>query len=271
MSLTLIQRSELKNLKSLLQTISVEELQKVKKESDTCYDSGEILLSDQRYDILLEVIEEKTGSKPSTLIPVSEDSKKIKLPYWMGSMDKKKTQEEIDRWLQKQKSSFIVTPKLDGVSCLLQIRDNKIYLYTRGDGSIGSDISHLQQYIRGLPKGVPKASTKASTKASPDITIRGELMISHSDFEQFKHDFKNARQLVSGTVNSKKVRKDVASCIEFIGYEEIREGVNVLDLQRITTSVVPFITLKKKEINTEKLTTIITVGGRLCLIILMGS
>ena len=254
MSLTLIQRSELKNLKSLLQTISVEELQKVKKESDTCYDSGEILLSDQRYDILLEVIEEKTGSKPSTLIPVSEDSKKIKLPYWMGSMDKKKTQEEIDRWLQKQKSSFIVTPKLDGVSCLLQIRDNKIYLYTRGDGSIGSDISHLQQYIRGLPKGVPKASPKAS----PDITIRGELMISHSDFEQFKHDFKNARQLVSGTVNSKKVRKDVASCIEFIGYEEIREGVNVLDLQQITTSVVPFITLKKKEINTEKLTTIIT-------------
>ena len=83
-------------------------------------------------------------------------------------------------------------------------------------------------------------------------------MISHSDFEQFKHDFKNARQLVSGTVNSKKVRKDVASCIEFIGYEEIREGVNVLDLQQITTSVVPFITLKKKEINTEKLTTIIT-------------
>ena len=262
MSLTLIQRSELKNLKSLLQTISVEELQKVKKESDTCYDSGEILLSDQRYDILLEVIEEKTGSKPSTLIPVSEDSKKIKLPYWMGSMDKKKTQEEIDRWLQKQKSSFIVTPKLDGVSCLLQIRDNKIYLYTRGDGSIGSDISHLQQYIRGLPKEVPKevpkASPKGSTKGSPDITIRGELMISHSDFEQFKHDFKNARQLVSGTVNSKKVRKDVASCIEFIGYEEIREGVNMLDLQQITTSVVPFITLKKKEINTEKLTTIIT-------------
>ena len=261
MSLTLIQRSELKNLKSLLQTISVEELQKVKKESDTCYDSGEILLSDQRYDILLEVIEEKTGSKPSTLIPVSEDSKKIKLPYWMGSMDKKKTQEEIDRWLQKQKSSFIVTPKLDGVSCLLQIRDNKIYLYTRGDGSIGSDISHLQQYIRGLPKGVPKGVQKGVPKTGVPNgvdTIRGELMISHSDFEKFKHDFKNARQLVSGTVNSKKVRKDVASCIEFIGYEEIREGVNVLDLQQITTSVVPFITLKKKEINTEKLTTIIT-------------
>jgi len=253
MSLTLIQRSELKKLKSLLQTISVEELQKVKKEADTCYDAGEFLLSDQRYDALLEEIEQRTGVTPSTLIPVAEDSKKIKLPYWMGSMDKKKTQEEIDRWLQKQKSSFIVTPKLDGVSCLLQIRDNKVYLYTRGDGSIGTDISHLQQYIRGLPKGVPKGVPKSGV-----TTIRGELMISHSDFEQFKHDFKNARQLVSGTVNSKNVRKDVANCIEFIGYEEIREGVNVLDLQRLTTSVVPFILLKKKDINAEKLTTIIT-------------
>jgi NAD-dependent DNA ligase len=255
MALSPIQRSELKNLKSLLQTIDVLDLQKVKKEADTCYDAGEILLSDQRYDILLEAIEAKIGSKPSTLIPVSEDSKKIKLPYWMGSMDKKKTQEEIDRWLQKQKSVFIVTPKLDGVSCLLQIRDNKIYLYTRGDGSIGSDISHLQQYIKGLPK--VNMSTKASTKGSTDITIRGELMISHSDFEQFKHDFKNARQLVSGTVNSKNVRKEVASCIEFIGYEDIREGINVLDLQQISSSVVPFITLKKKDINTEKLTAII--------------
>lgn len=154
----------------------------------------------------------------------------------------------------KTKSSFIVTPKLDGVSCLLQIRDNKVYLYTRGDGSIGTDISHLQQYIRGLPKAVPKAVPKTGVPKSGVVTtIRGELMISHSDFEQFKHDFKNARQLVSGTVNSKKVRKDVANCIEFIGYEEIREGVNVLDLQRLTTSVVPFILLKKKRHQCRKI------------------
>ena len=128
-----------------------------------------------------------------------------------------------------------------------------MYLYTRGDGSIGTDISHLQQFIKGLPL------------VDQNVTIRGELMICHSDFENFKHDFKNARQLVSGTINSKRVRKDVASCIEFIGYEEIRnddKNINILDLQRLSNicecSVVPFINLKKKDVNIEKLTSIIT-------------
>lgn len=218
-----LQSIHLKKLQSYLLTVDVNELQELKKELEYAYGNTDtILVSDQRYDILIDIIEEKTRTKQTTLIPIpiALDSNKKKLACWMGSLDKKKTTEEIQRWVQKHKGPFIITPKLDGISCLLEINNQKLSLYTRGDGSIGSDISHLQEYIKGLPK-----------KRDENSLLRGELMITHSDFELFKNDFKNARQLVSGVVNSKQIRKDVACCIQFIGYEEIKAETDTLSNQ----------------------------------------
>jgi len=218
-------------ISSLLEIIPLEKLQEAKNVLDQnyynstetedgvsdCYaDDRRELISDERYDEICKYLEKVTKSKQITLTTVKEDSKKVKLPYWMGSMDKRKTKEEIDKWIVSNKGPYVVTPKLDGVSCLIEIKkDGKIGMYTRGDGKIGSDISHLSAFIKGIPKGIPKSTF-----------YRGELIISNTNFERFKVDFKNARQLVSGTVNSKTIREDVANSISFISYEVITDDKN---------------------------------------------
>jgi NAD-dependent DNA ligase len=201
-----------------LMATPVETLIELKKNVDSYYanNTGDADLSDERYDVLLNILEE-LGEKTSTLVPVADESKKVKLPYWMGSMDKKKTLEGVEKWVKTYKGPYVMTPKLDGVSCLVVYKkgQKKLCLYTRGDGKTGSDVSPLQAFIKGLPAAV-----------GASFVVRGELIISKSAFEAFKDDFKNARQLVSGTVNSKHIRENVASCIQFIGYEVINDDVN---------------------------------------------
>ena len=206
-----------------LKSTPVKTLIELKKSVDNYYanNTGDADLSDERYDVLLNVLEE-LGENTSTLVPISDESKKVKLPYWMGSMDKKKTLEGVEKWVKTYKGPYVMTPKLDGVSCLVVYKKSqkKLCLYTRGDGKIGSDISPLQAFIKGLPDAV-----------GGSFVVRGELIISKTAFEAFKDDFKNARQLVSGTVNSKHIRENVASSIQFIGYEVISDNVMKLSDQ----------------------------------------
>lgn len=59
----------------------------------------------------------------------------MKLPYLLASLDKLKTQKEINLWIKKYNDidSYVVSDKLDGMSCLYY---NGL-LASRGDGSTG--------------------------------------------------------------------------------------------------------------------------------------
>ena len=80
-------------------------------------------------------------------------------------------------------------------------------LYTRGDGKVGQDISHLLP-VFNLPK-------------DPDIVVRGEFIIPKKVFdEKYKTEFANPRNLVSGIINSKHVDAK-AKDLHFVTYELI--------------------------------------------------
>ena len=71
----------------------------------------------------------------------------------MGSMDKFKPKTgDIDKWIKKFKGPYFITDKLDGVSGLFVIKNKIKKLYTRGNGTYGSDISHLIPLIKTLFK-----------------------------------------------------------------------------------------------------------------------
>ena len=66
-------------------------------------------------------------------------------------------------------------------------------LYTRGNGEVGQDISHMIPYIKQLKPLLDKK-----------IAIRGELLLSKKIFQdKYAKKFANARNLVSGIVNQK--------------------------------------------------------------------
>ena len=71
----------------------------------------------------------------------------------MGSMDKNKLGTGvIDKWISKYKDNgYVLSDKLDGSSGLLIIKNNEIKPYTRGNGTIGTDISSMATKINGIP------------------------------------------------------------------------------------------------------------------------
>ena len=176
------------------------------------------LISDDLYDIIKEYFEEKYPDA-SVLkeigAPIEQHEKnKVTLPYEMASMDKiKPTSNALPNWLEKYNdpSEYIASVKLDGVSGLYVSSgagtpQAKQQLFTRGNGTVGQDISYLLPYFK-LPTTI-------------DIVIRGEFVISKENFQNFGNKA-NARNAVAGIINSKKTNPSELAFVDFVAYEVI--------------------------------------------------
>ncbi len=108
-------------------TISENEKLKLKQKADHFYFNTEKeILTDNEYDILAEQLQ-------STNVGCSPLISKTDLPLWMGSLDKVYNDKELNLWIKKVTSDkYIIQCKLDGVSCLIINKDNKLKAYTRG-------------------------------------------------------------------------------------------------------------------------------------------
>lgn len=200
---------------SLLETLNKKDLEDIIIVANKQFHSyneqkGEPTLSDNEYDIVKEYIEQKY-SDSSILQEVGAvfEKNKVELPVNMPSMDKiKPTTNALEMWVEKYKGPYVLSCKLDGVSGLYYSKDGERKLYTRGNGSVGQDVSHLLKYINGIPD-------------VKDVIVRGEFIISRKTFDdKYSEKFSNARNLVAGIVNSKKIDKK-AKDVDFISYEMI--------------------------------------------------
>jgi DNA ligase (NAD+) len=186
----------------------------LKKCSHHYYNSGLLLIEDDIYDILIDEYKEKNpSSNIFNLIgaPITERSEivKVKLPYWLGSLDKiKPDTRELDNFFKKFSKPYLVSEKLDGLSALLHIENKQYKLYTRGNGSEGQDISYL----------IPLMNM--NLKIEEDIAVRGELIMKENVFrEKYVHLYPKSRSLIAGNVNAKKPNLDIIKDIDFVVYE----------------------------------------------------
>jgi len=185
------------------------------------YYNNEAIISDEIFDMLINLIKDiDPTNKILKQIGAKINKKKIKLPYTMFSMDKIKPEDKsiLDKWRITYKGPYICSDKLDGVSALLVKTDNKLHLYTRGDGYEGSDITHLIKYIKiYLIKNIDKLPN--------DVAIRGELIMTKENFKKYP-SMANARNMVSGIVNSKKLNPTIIADIDFVVYELVNPWIH---------------------------------------------
>lgn len=177
---------------------------------DMYYNSDQPIFTDYYYDILRSY----ASSLSSKVGHPVDGSRKVSLPYYMGSMNKCKDPLQIDQWKRKWKNGNVVlSDKLDGNSCMFVYNKqaNEIKLYTRGDGSNGLDITHVAQFVKGIP-------------ASRDFNyaIRGEMIISKKEFKEISQKYpnvSNARNVVAGLLNAKNPDTDMLKSVTFVAYE----------------------------------------------------
>ena len=194
---------------TVLDQLNEKQLTDIIKLANSKYYNETEVMTDNQYDIVKEYIEQKYPSNAVIHEIGSEvDRNKVKLPYEMASMDKIKPDTgALKTWEHKFKGPYVLSCKLDGVSGLYTTEGSKPKLYTRGNGKVGQDISHLIPFLR-LPK----------TKG---IVLRGEFIIPKAVFlEKYKTKFANPRNMVAGLINHKTINDAVVD-LHFVAYELI--------------------------------------------------
>ena len=204
-------------------TASIKELEKVIEISNNLYyNYGSSTLTDVEYDLLYDILKKRNpvcGLLTDTGhdITISE-AKKIELPHYMGSMDKVKPgSKELNAFLTKYPKPYVFSDKIDGISLMIVYNKSGTSLYTRGNGCVGQDISHLTPFLR-----VPDLSHVFEEKTDvKEISIRGELVVYKDDFKKLGVD-SNARNYVAGIISRKHIRPSDMSIIRFIAYEIVQ-------------------------------------------------
>ena len=196
---------------SFLETLNETQLADMIRVCNDHYYNKKALLTDEEYDILREYMEDKYSTNPVlTEVGAPITKEKVKLPYFLASMDKiKPDTKKLGQWRAKYPGKVVVSAKLDGASGLYTTEGDKPQLFTRGDGAKGQDISYLIPYLK-LPKG-------------KDLVIRGELIIPTARFnEKYSNKYANPRSATIGIINGKDFTPATFRDLDFVAYELIK-------------------------------------------------
>ena len=196
----------------VLESLTEKELSAMIKTANKAFhDESKPLLEDNAYDIMREYVEKKYPNCAALKdVGAAIVKNKVTLPYEMWSMDKIKPDSGIlESWKAKYNGPYVISCKLDGVSGLYTTEDEEPKLYTRGDGKVGQDVSHMIPYLQ-LP-------------AIRGLVMRGEFIIKKSVFDsKYKSTFANPRNLVAGIVNQKTKDAKKYGDLDFVAYEVIK-------------------------------------------------
>lgn len=183
------------------------ELDKAKKRYSAAKDAyyndpnGKTNMSDAEFDKLEDAIRAQDPKWKGFTAgsPVYTKTKK-KLPIPMFSLDKAKTDKALMGFIDEGED-IVIMDKLDGSSLELVYEDGKATtLITRGNGTVGGDVSYLIPHLRGIPQ-------KISSKKR--VIIRCEGLFTKQGFEKYRHEFDAARNAASGILNRKDVHKAI--------------------------------------------------------------
>lgn len=171
----------------------------LKEASRAYYQQSREIMSNYDYDALYDELvdlEKKTGIILSDSVTqnvgyeVLSQLEKVEHDKPMLSLDKTKSVEALQEWMGDQ--SAILSWKLDGLTIVLTYEDGELkQAVTRGNGFIGEDVTNNVRRFKNIPLRIPYTGK---------LVIRGEAVIKYSDFEKFSGEYKNPRNLCSGSV-----------------------------------------------------------------------
>ena len=187
--------------------------------NDRYYNQDDPEISDYEYDMLLRELENIEAEYPQLLSALSptqrvggskgEKFSPVEHKVVMESLHDSFSSDEVCDFDRKVKSvvanaQYIVEPKIDGLSVSCEYR-NGVFVRgsTRGDGSVGEDVTENLMTIKSLPKRIDNA---------PDfLEVRGEVYMSLSSFLEIvaqqenngEKPFKNPRNAAAGSLRQK--------------------------------------------------------------------
>ncbi len=205
----------------------------LRRASEAYYAQDQEIMSNYEYDSLydeLVALEEKTGvtlaDSPTGSVGYEavEELPKDRHEQPMLSLAKTKSREELREWLNGREA--LLSWKLDGLTVVLHYAEGRLVkAVTRGNGEVGEVVTNNARVFKNIPLAIPYRG---------ELTVRGEAVISYSDFERINGQiedveakYKNPRNLCSGSVRQLNNEITAARSVNFYAYSLVKaEGMD---------------------------------------------
>src|SRR5579864_1418540 len=211
-------------------------------------------ISDAEFDKLMQQLKGLESEHPALVTPDSPTQRvggkpregfvKVRHSTPMLSLDNTYSEEELRAWERRvhelsgrSEVDYVCELKLDGMSLALVYEDGRLARgVTRGDGSVGEDVTLNVRTVRSIPLSIPKEKlTKAGIPAN--FEVRGELLMPTASFKKVNEErernglptFANPRNFTAGTVRQLESRVTAERRMDFFPYILLEGGRTFLD------------------------------------------
>jgi DNA ligase (NAD+) len=211
-------------------------------------------ISDLEFDKLLRQLKDLEAAHPSLITPDSPTQRvggkpregfvKVSHSSPMLSLDNTYSEDELRDWERRvhelsgrKDIDYVCELKLDGMSLALIYEDGKLVRgVTRGDGSVGEDVTLNVRTVHSIPLSI--RSDRLKKAGVPlDFETRGELLMPTAAFEKLNEErerdgfatFANPRNFTAGTVRQLDAGITAQRRLDFFPYILLSSGRTYLD------------------------------------------
>lgn len=205
-------------------------------------------VSDAIYDGLVRELKSIEAEFPDLVTPDSPTQRvggqplakfeKVRHSSRMISLNDVFTQAEVEKWIERTdklapgaRHEFSVEIKMDGLACALIYQNGELaQAVTRGDGTIGEDVTANVRTIKSVPLRL-RANKKFDSFLYGRTEIRGEIIMYKREFEKLNQQrekagqpkFANPRNLAAGTIRQLDPKLVAARPLAFRAYDLLRD------------------------------------------------
>jgi DNA ligase (NAD+) len=211
-------------------------------------------ISDLEFDKLMRQLKDVEAEHPGLITADSPTQRVggkpregfVKVPHSspMLSLDNTYNEEELRDWERRVHElsgrtdvDYVCELKLDGMSLALVYEDGKLVRgITRGDGSVGEDVTLNVRTVRSIPLSIPKEKLKKAGIPA-DFEVRGELLMPLAAFRKVNEErerqgfatFANPRNFTAGTVRQLDANVTAERRMDFFPYILLENGRTYFD------------------------------------------
>jgi len=181
---------------------------------------------------------QRVGGKPREgFVKARHSSPMLSLDNTYNVDDLRNWERRVHELSGRDDVEYVCELKLDGMSLALHYENGQLVRgITRGDGTIGEDVTLNVRTVRSIPLSIPRDKLKAAG-IPMDFEVRGEMLMPIAAFRKMNEErekkglsvFANPRNATAGTVRQLEPSITAQRRLDYFGYMLLRDGRTYFD------------------------------------------